>query len=42
MSTIDYAIIAFYFVFTLGVGLILLWRALRDLEFHVFMRQPLT
>jgi len=33
---------AFASAFTLGIGLILLWRALRDLEFHVFMRQPLT
>jgi uncharacterized membrane protein len=33
---------AFASAFTLGVGLVLLWRALRDLEFHVFMRQPLT
>lgn len=29
-------------VFTMGIGLLLLARALRDLEFHVFMRQPLT
>ncbi|MDB5097162.1 MAG: putative transrane protein [Cyanobacteria bacterium RYN_339] len=33
---------AFASAFTLGVGLILLWRALRDLEYHIFMRQPLT
>jgi uncharacterized membrane protein len=33
---------AFASAFTLGIGLVLLWRALRDLEFHVFMRQPLT